>query len=108
MSVEDHTVSFSLELNVAEAERNLRRLQTVLFRSLSLASRLTGDENLRRGIQTVQEMIVMANRLRLALLALQAARMAAGDPLAWAMAGLAVAEFGVAVGGASLYEVGGR
>ena len=40
---------------------------------------------------------MLANRLRLALLALQAARMAAGDPLAWAMAGLAVVEIGADV-----------
>ena len=90
MSMADYPVSFSLEINVEPTYENVRRLQTVLSRSLGLAARLTGDENLKRGIQTMQKAIVTANQLRLALAALQAARMAAGDPLAWAMAAVGV------------------
>lgn len=103
MTVEDQTVSFSLEVNVEAAATDIRRLQTVLYRTLSLASRLTGDEDLRRGMQTMQRAIMIANQLRLAYAALQAARLAAGDPLAWALAGVAVAEFGV-----STYEMVNR
>lgn len=91
MSVEDHTVSFSLEVNVEKAYQEVRRLQTVFYRTLGLAARLTGDENLLRGIRTMQRAITIANQLRLAYAALQVARMAAGDPLAWAMAGVSVA-----------------
>lgn len=99
----DETVSFSLEINVGKAEDELRRLQTVLSRSLSLASRLTGDEGLQRGIATIQSTIAWLNRLRLAYRAVQLARLAAGDPLAWALAGISVAEVIV-----SNYEVLGR
>lgn len=99
----DETVSFSLEINVGPAYEEIRRLETVFSRSLGLASRLTGSEDLRQSIAVMQRAIAIANQLRLALAALQAARMAAGDPLAWAMAGVAVA--GAAV---SVYEVTGR
>ena len=99
----DETVSFSLEVNVGKAEDDVRRLQTVFYRTLSLAERLTGDENLQRGIRVMEEAIAVSNRLRLALAALQTARMAAGDPLAWAMAGLSFADVGV-----SVFEVSNR
>jgi hypothetical protein len=103
MSRIDEGVSFSLEVNVKEAYEEVRRLQTVLSRSLGLASRLTGSEDLQKSIAVMQRAIAIANQLRLALAALQAARMASGDPLAWVMAGLAVGEVGV-----SMYEMTGR
>lgn len=98
MSVEDHTVSFSLELNVREAEERVRKLETILYRSMDIVKRLSGSEDLNALISQAQKAIQIANQLRLALLALQAARMAAGDPLAWAMAGIAVAEVGISIG----------
>lgn len=92
MSIEDKTVSFSLELNVKDAEVRARRLETAVYRSLGLVRRLSGSDDLNTLISQAQNAIRIANQLRLALLALQATRMAAGDPLAWAMAGIAVAE----------------
>ncbi len=92
MSVDDQTVSFSLEVNVEEAYTNIRRLQTALSRSLSLVERLSRGKDLPALIVETQRAIRITNQLRLALAALQALRMAAGDPLAWAMAGVAVAE----------------
>ena len=86
---EDHVVSFSLEINVEEAYAEVRRLQTVLNRTLGIVSRLTGDENIKEAIRAMQAAIRVANQLRLALASLQALRMAAGDPLAWAMTGIA-------------------
>lgn len=103
LSVEDHIVSFSLETNIEQAYEDVRELQTVFYRTLSLASRLTGDEDLNRGIRTMQEAIRIANQLRLAYRALQLARLAAGDPLAWGLAAVSVAEVAV-----SVYEVSGR
>lgn len=99
----DEQVSFSLEVNVKDAYTQVRELQTIFYRTLGLASRLTGDENLKQGIATMQRAIAIANQLRLAMKALQLARMASGDPLAWAMAGISVAEVAV-----SMYEVTGR
>lgn len=90
-------VSFSLEINVKEAYAEVRRLQTVLARTLDNVAQLTGDENLKEGIRVMQRAIMIANQLRLALASLQALRMAAGDPLAWAMFGVAVMDVTVSV-----------
>jgi len=95
MSVEDHTVSFSLEINVEHAYEEVRKLQTIFYRSLGLARRLTGSENLQQSIAVIQRAIAITNKLRLALRALQLARMATGDPLAWILATISVAEVGV-------------
>lgn len=62
-----------------------------------------GSEDLDFLVGQLQKAIRLANQLRLALLALEAARMAAGDPIAWAMAGVAVAEFSVSI--ASEFEM---
>jgi hypothetical protein len=95
LSIDDTSVSFSLEINLEEAYTQLRKLQTITYRSLGLIRRLTGDENLDRAIAKMQKAIMVMNQLRLAYASLQALRMAAGDPLAWAMAGLAAAEAAV-------------
>lgn len=93
MSIEQHTVSFSLEVNVEKAYTEVRRLQSVLYGTLALVNRLTGDEDLKESIATMQQAIRVANALRLAYAALTAARVAAGDPIAIAQAGLAIAGF---------------
>jgi len=89
----DETVSFSLEVNVQEGLVELRKLETVLYRSLALADRL-GLAN----TAAIRERLAQLNQIRLAYLAVQAARMGAGDPIAWAMAGLSVAEVAVSIG----------
>jgi len=89
----DETVSFSLEVNVGAANAELRKMQTILYRSLSLADRL-GLAN----TADIRQRIALLNQLRLAYKAVQAARMAAGDPLAWALALLSVAEVAVSLG----------
>jgi len=98
MSTIDETVSFSLEVNVEHTETQIRRLETVLYRTLGLINRLGLSEKLSQQIAEIQRQIALLNKLRLAYLAVQTARMAAGDPIAWAMAGLAVAEAGVSIG----------
>jgi len=60
--------------------------------------RLTGNEDLERATAVIQRHIMVVNQLRLAYAALQAARMAAGDPLAWGMAAVAVGGFAVSAG----------
>jgi len=101
--VEDHEVSFSLEVNVQDAYVEVRRLQTILYRSLGLARRL-GGENLEQLVTVMQRTITIANRLRLALRALQLARMAAGDPLAWALAGISGVEVAIDIGDVFIRE----
>lgn len=99
MSFPDEVVSFSLEINVDKAEARVRKLSTLLFRTMGIVAKLSGSEDLDTLMATMQRAIAIANQMRLALLALQAARMAAGDPLAWALAGVAVAEVGVSLVG---------
>ena len=99
----DEGVSFSLEVNVGPAYEEIRRLETIFYRTLGMVRRFSGNEDLNKCIDNMRKAIAIANQLRLALAALQAARMAAGDPIAWAMAGLSAAEVGV-----SVYEVTNR
>ena len=96
--VRDEDVSFSLEVNIEKAHEDLRKVQMLLYRTLGLMRRFTGSEAIDEGIMRMQQAIAWANRLRLTLLALQAARMAAGDPLAWATFGLSAGEMVMSTG----------
>ena len=98
MSAQDHVVSFSLEVNVEEAAIEVRRLQTLLYTTLNVVRRLTGDENLIASIDLMQRAIRVANTLRLAYAALLAARVAAGDPIAIAQAGVTIIGTAITVG----------
>ena len=102
MAIEDHTVSFSLEVNVEKAAENIRRYETVLYRALGLVARMGLPENVKEQLRVLQQTIAAVNRLRLAYAALQAARLAAGDPVAWGLAGIGVLETG-----ASLVDLAG-
>jgi len=86
VSVEDHIVSFSLEVNVEKAYENVRRLETLLYRTLGLVRRMGLPDAMEDQIRDLQRLLAAVNSLRLAYIALQAARMAAGDPIAWGMA----------------------
>lgn len=84
MSSEDHVVSFSLEVNVDKAMENVRKWETVLYRSLGLARRLGLPENIDGAVAKIQRATMAANQLRLTLIALE---MSAG-PVGWALAGI--------------------
>ena len=99
----DETVSFSLEVNVSKAEDDVRRLNTLFYRTIGLAQRMFGTENIPAGILLMREAAAVANQLRLAYRALQLARLAAGDPIAWGLAAVSVAEAGM-----SVYELTNR
>lgn len=87
----EETISFSLEVNVEAAEINVRRLLATLNRAVHIVRRLGGgNEDLEMLMEMMNRSIRVANQLRLALYALQMARMSAGDPLAWAFAGTVV------------------
>jgi len=96
--VRDEDVSFSLEVNVEPGFTAVRRLQMVLFRTLGLMRRLGLPPQIDRAIAGLQQLISTANQARLALLALQAVRMAAGDPIAWMQAGISVVTVAVSMG----------
>ena len=83
----DETVSFSLEVNIEKAYEDVRRLQTILSRSLGLIRRMSGNENLDDAIRKIQSMIAYLNTLRLAAAAAQAAT----GPIGLAMFGITMA-----------------
>ena len=108
MSADQHVVNFALELNVQPAEHSLRQYETAVFRALALAKRLGLPEDMVAAADYVQRQIATLRSLELAYYAVQLARMAAGDPLAWAMAGISVVSAAVSIGDMFEYSMRGR
>jgi len=106
MTVEDHQISFSLEVNVDPAYQNLRRVQTLLFRTLGLLRRLGLPESLDSAIGKMQMFVSTMNQARLAVVAFQKA----AGPIGWALAllGLVTTAASVVETSTYIYEVGGR
>ena len=89
LSSEDATVSFSLEINVEQAYTEIRRIETLLYRTLGLIRRMGGgDEDLMKVVAKMQRVISILNQLRLAIALTQAA-FAASGPIGWISLGLA-------------------
>lgn len=78
----EETVTFNLELNVEHALSDIRRFETLMFRTLGLVRRLCGDETIDAAINKVQQFVMV---VRLAHSAWIAFSLATG-PLGWAMA----------------------
>ena len=90
MSTEE-TVTFNLELNVEHVLSDVRRLETLLYRTLGLARRLGLPEDLSQGIYQIQRMIMVIRMLHTAMIRLQ---LAAG-PVGWALAAVGIASAAV-------------
>lgn len=97
---EDHIVSFSLEVNVEQAYEDLRRVQTILYRTISILRRMGLPEDVNQAIATIQRLIALVNQARLAIIALQTA----SGPIGWGMALLAAATIPLTAGD-MFYEV---
>lgn len=82
----DERVSFSLEINVEPTYQELRRLETLLYRTLGLLRRAGLPEDIEKGIAFVQRLIATLNALRLAIIALQAA----SGPIGWGLAAVGI------------------
>jgi len=79
-------------------DRQTYRTVSTLQQALSLTRRMNLPENYVMAIDTVNRMIITVNALTAAYYAVLAARMAAGDPLAWIGAGIAVGGAAISVG----------
>ena len=90
---EEHLVTFNLELNVEQTYTEIRRLQTLLFRTLGLLRRLGLPEEIDRALAIIQRTIMAARLLYTSLLALEAA----SGPLGWALAIVGVTTAAVSV-----------
>lgn len=96
MSSEDTTVSFSLEVNVGPAYTSMRRLQTVVYRTLGLFRRLGLPAPIDAAISKIQRFIAVANQARLTTIALNAAL--ASTPFGWLLFGLSAATLALDAG----------
>lgn len=94
MSVEDHTVSFSLQINVEDTLPQLRRVLTVLSRTMGLLRRFGGSEELDAVFLKIQRLIILINTLRLAVIAIHTA----AGPLGWALAAIGAVTFAMDAG----------
>ena len=83
-------VQFSLILNVEDALTQLNKVKTVLYQSLGIMRRLTGDENIQKGIANTQRLISILNQARIAAIALRSALFLGGGPLGLALAGVSI------------------
>ena len=103
MSINDQTVSFSLELNVEQGMEDSRKLLMVASRALSLLER-TGllPEEAERTIAQLRRSLALLNQIRLMMLAIRSAE----GPVGWMIAGLSIAE--VAVSSADFLEYDSR
>ena len=79
---EQHEIEYALTVNIEDATNQIRSLERMLFRALSLARRMGLPEDISQGIDAIQRMITTVRMLRLSLLALQAA----SGPVGWATA----------------------
>jgi len=91
------TIEYTLSVNSEVSSNDIRKLEMSIIRCLNLAQRLTGDENLKNSLQVIQKAIMTLRTLQMAYHALQVARMAAGDPIAWLTAGTMVASAGATI-----------
>lgn len=83
-------------------QREIRTYRSVVSDALRIASQL-GITDAR----SIQALIMLLMSLKAAYDAVQYARMAAGDPLAWATAGLSVLSTVIAVGGVFVRDMTG-
>lgn len=91
----EETVSFSLEVNTERADKSLRRVQTVLYQTLSLLRRLSGgNENVREVIDQLQTLNMVLNRVRLTAELF----LTASGPIGWALFAISAASTAVTIG----------
>jgi len=87
----EETVTFNLELNTEPAINNVRRLETLVYRTLGLMRRLGLPEDISQAIYKVQRLIMV---LRLAHTAMIALSLASG-PIGYALAAVGIASAAV-------------
>ncbi len=83
----EETVTWNLDINVTQAQSELRKVEFLLFRTLGILNRLGLPEDIQKGIAELQRLIMIVRLTHTALIALQTA----SGPIGWAMAGLSVA-----------------
>ena len=101
-------LEYLLTVNTSRCVSEIRQLESALMRALHLFSILGLPPKIEEQIREIQRIIVALNSLTATYHALQVARMAAGDPIAWAAAGIQVATTIVSLGNQFEYSTRGR
>lgn len=90
---EVNTITFDLELNVTKIESEIRRLQGIVQGYEALLIRVGLPAKAAELVRQMQEITQAFNSARRAIAAYQAAKAAAGDPVAVAQFALIAATF---------------
>lgn len=90
-------IQYSLTVNTEIAYNDIRKLEIVLMRCLSFASRLTGDENLKNSLRIIEKAIMTLRTLQITIKATQLAMAGSMGPLGWAYAATSMATSGFAL-----------
>ena len=91
----DNDVEIRIRMDMAEATSQLNNYLITLRSAIRLARRMGLPDVVDQQLRQIQQLIRLIYQLRMAYYALLAARTAAGDPLA-------IAQAGIAIGGAVL------
>ena len=104
----EETVTFNLDIDASRVQSTVRQVEFLIYRIFSLLGRLGLPEQIDQAIAKLQRLIMTIRLVHTALIALHTARMAAGDPLAWATAGVALAGAAVTVVDTTMYELNSK
>ena len=89
-----YMVQYGLSVNTEVAMSDIRKLEISLIRVLGYAQRLTGDENLQKGIKTIQSAITALRTLQITI---RQTEMATG-PIGWLLALTSAVNSGLSIG----------
>ena len=93
MSFEHRGITFDLAVNVERAIDNCKRVESLVFRTISLMRRIGLPENIDEAIAKVVHLAAVLNSLAAAMTAVQAA----SGPYGWAFAAVGLAATGISM-----------
>lgn len=91
---EENTIQWTLAVNTEMTYSEIRKLEITLIRTLAYAQQLTGDPNLKKGIQTIQSAVIALKTLQQTIRAVELA----SGPIGWAYAAVTAFTTTIAMG----------
>jgi hypothetical protein len=91
---EENTIQWTLAVNTEMTYSEIHKLELTLIRTLAYAQQLTGDPNLKKGIQTIQSTIIALKTLQQTMRAVELA----SGPIGWAYAAITAVAAGASMG----------
>jgi len=90
----EETVTFNLELDVSQSYDSVRKLETVVYRSIGLIRKVLKQFGLDEETATIDQVIYKGQKVIMTIRLMHTAMIAlmgASGPLGWAMAGIGLA-----------------